>query len=304
METPQARNVAEVRRITWIGLIVNVLLSAAKLAAGIVGRSQVVVADAVHSLSDTMSDVAILVGIRYWSAPADEDHPYGHGRIETAVTVLIGLLLAGVAAGLIGNALLTLSRAHPSRTGIVAFWAALASVIIKEALYRWTARVGRRVNSPALVANAWHHRSDALSSIPAALAAGAAALSPQWGFLDHVGAVVVSVFIFRAAWDITRPAMNQLIDAGASAKDIEKIYRLAGAVDEVKEVHAVRTRHIGSGFQVDLHVLVDGTLTVQRGHQIAGTVKARLLKGADVVDVVVHIEPWGPDTSRGEPVAE
>jgi cation diffusion facilitator family transporter len=279
--------------VTLIGLVVNVALSALKLAAGMVGNSQAVVADAVHSLSDTVTDVAVLVGVKFWSKPPDECHPYGHRRIEFLVTIFIGLLLAVVALGLSYNALSTLHQAHSRPPGVIAFFAAALSIFVKEGLYRWTIAVGREIKSTALIANAWHHRSDGLSSIPAALAVAGAALVPGLTFLDHLGAIVVSMFILQAAWKIVRPSVEQLVDRGAPEEICRGIEQLARATPGVQEVHAIRTRHIGSGIEVDLHVLVDPALTVEEGHRISEEVKRRLIEYvSDVVDVVVHLEPY------------
>ena len=287
---------ASVQRVGWVGLAANIVLSGLKFVAGVLGHSQVVVADAVHSLSDGVTDVALLVGVRYWSKPPDEDHPHGHRRIETVITVVIALVLAGVGVGLAYRALATLRRPDAGPPGWIAFAAALVSVVSKEALYRWTAAVGRRVRSSAVVANAWHHRSDALSSIPAALAVAGAAISPAWSFLDHVGAVLVSLFILHAAWRIGWPALSQLVDTGASAEQRRRIEAVAQATDGVRAVHAVRTRYIGTGIQVDLHILVDPHLTVRRGHEISEDAKQRLLASDhDILDVVVHLEPYDGD---------
>jgi len=284
---------AQIRRVGWVGLVVNVVLSGLKLAAGILGRSQVVVADAVHSLSDGLTDVALLVGVRYWSKPADEEHPHGHQRIETVVTVVIALSLAGVAAVLAYRALATLRERHAGPPGWIAFAAAVLSIVTKEGLYRWTVAVGRRIRSSAVVANAWHHRSDALSSIPAALAVAGAALASSWWFLDHVGAVLVSMFILHAAWRIGWPALGQLVDTGASEKHRRQIEGLASGTEGVRAVHALRTRYIGSGMQVDLHILVDPGMTVRRGHDVSEAVKKRLLASDhNILDVIVHLEPY------------
>jgi thioredoxin type arsenate reductase len=282
---------AEARRITWLGLIVNLCLSALKLACGLLGGSRALVADAVHSLSDSTTDLAILIGVRYWFAPADEKHPHGHRRIETVVTVIIALALAGVAVGLVVAALRTHAEVH-SPPGWIALAAAVASIVIKEFVYRRTIAVGRRIHSSAVTANAWHHRSDALSSIPVAVAVLGAKINPEWAFLDHIGAVVVSVFILRAAWRIGRPALQQLVDAGAPEKVRREIERIATAVPEVCHIHAIRTRYIGSGVAVDLHVHADGDMTVRRGHDVSEEVKRRLLDhGPGLVDVIVHLEP-------------
>ena len=279
-----------------MGLAVNLLLSALKFAGGILGNSQAVVADAVHSLSDCVTDIVVLVGVQVWTKPPDELHPHGHRRFETLITAFIGLMLAAAAMGLGWRALGALHQGQPSQPGWIALLAAAVSLVSKEALYRWTAVTGKRVKSSALMANAWHHRSDALSSIPAFIAVGGALISPSWGFLDHIGAVVVSLFILAAAWEIMKPALAELSDTGASARVCEQLTELAKAVAGVMEVHALRTRYIGGGLQVDLHVLVDPQLTVQEGHAITGAVKAKLLEyGPDVVDVLVHLEPYGEE---------
>jgi cation diffusion facilitator family transporter len=292
--------VSEVRRVTLIGLVINVALSVLKFAAGILGNSQAVVADAVHSLSDTATDVAVLVGVKFWSKPPDECHPHGHRRIEFLVTIFIGLLLAAVAFGLSYNALSTLHEVQKGPPGFIAFFAAILSIFTKELLYRWTISVGREIKSPALIANAWHHRSDSLSSMPAAVAVAGAALVPGLAFLDRLGAIVVSMFILQAAWRIVRPSVEQLVDRGAPEEIRLGIEQLARATPGVQEVHAIRTRHIGSGIEVDLHVLVDPSLTVEEGHEISEEVKRRLIDYvSDVVDVVVHLEPYEEGGERG-----
>jgi len=295
-EAQRSGQARQVRRVTLWGLVVNVLLAAVKFLFGIVGASQALVADAVHSLSDLVTDVAIVVGAGFWSAPADAEHPYGHGRIETLITSAIGIVLGGVGVGLGYRAILTLPQWHESRPGWIAFAAACLSIVAKEVLYRWTADVGRRVKSSALVANAWHHRSDALSSVPVALAVLGTHVWPEWGFLDHVGAVIVSVLILHAAWEITWPALRELIDAGAKEHERQAILKLALDTEGVQSVHKLRTRSIGPGLQVDLHVLVEPELSVREGHAIAGVVKERLLnRGPNVIDVLVHVEPFDAD---------
>jgi cation diffusion facilitator family transporter len=176
--------------------------------------------------------------------------------------------------------------------GWVAFFAACASIAGKEWLYQWNVRVGRRIKSSALLANAWHHRSDALSSVPVAVGVLGARIWPAWGFLDLVATVIVSVLILYAAWEISAPAFRHLVDAGASRKERDRILDIALGTDGVSSIHALRTRYVGPGLQVDLHVLVDGNLSVRGGHDIASAVKRRLIEGGpDIVDVLVHIEP-------------
>ena len=282
----------QARRITWAALGLNLLLAGLKLAYGLAGASQALVADSVHSLSDSTTDLAILIGVRNWYAPADARHPHGHRRIETVITVVIALALAAVAAGLAFESLSTMRERNDAAPGWSALAAALASIVIKELMYRRTMKVGKRIKSPAIIANAWHQRSDALSSVPVALAVIGAKINPDWGFLDHVAAVIVSIFILRAAWRIGWPALQQLIDAGAPAEDLQRITDIALSVDPVCRVHAVRTRYVGSGLAVDLHVKVDGNITVRDGHDVAERVKQKLLaEGPNLVDVVVHLEP-------------
>jgi cation diffusion facilitator family transporter len=273
-------------------LIVNIALAALKFLAGLVGHSQAVVADSVHSLSDASTDVAVLIGARYWSAPADAGHPHGHRRIETLVTVSISVVLSVIAVGLAYNALLTMKYKHALPPGWIAFGAAALSIVVKELLYHWSVAAGTRIKSSAMVANAWHHRSDALSSVPAALAVVGARVHPAGAALDHAGAVVVSLIIFRAAWSIGWPAVRELVDASAPQEDRRRIAGVATATPGVKAVHAVRTRYVGSLLEVDLHIMVDGGMSVLDGHRVSEEVKQRLLsEGPDIADVVVHLEP-------------
>jgi len=287
----------EVRRVTLLGLGVNVGLAVLKFVFGFVGASQALVADGVHSLSDLSTDLAVLLGVRYWSEPADAEHPHGHGRIETLITSVIGILLAGAGIGLAYRAVATLHRHDTTMPpGWSAFATACASIAAKELLYRWTALVGKRVKSSAVIANAWHHRSDALSSVPVAVAVLATRIWPAWGFLDHVAAVIVSVLILHAAGGIVWPALRELIDAGAAKEEREAMLRLALGTKGVRAAHKLRTRFIGPGLQIDLHVLVEPELSVREGHAIAGVVKERLLEeGPNVVDVLVHVEPFDAD---------
>ncbi len=285
----------DVRRVTWAGFAANLGLFVLKLIGGLAGSSLAVVADAVHTLTDTATDMAILIGVRYWTKPPDAEHPHGHRRVETLVTIGIALILAAVSLGLIQHALLALRAGEISRPDWLAFGAALVSIVVKEGLYRWTHGVGERIGSTALLANAWHHRSDALSSAPVALAVAGAAISPRLWSLDLIGALVVAAFILYSAWGVARPALGQLIDTGAPPEDLERIRAIAMSTDKVRHVESIRTRYVGSGLQVDLHVHVDGAMNVRDGHAVTGVVKYRLLReGPGIVDVVVHLEPYVP----------
>ena len=288
-----------IRRVTFWGLAANLGLSAAKFVFGLVGGSQALVADAVHSLSDSVTDVAVLVGVAYWKAPADEQHPYGHARIETMITAMIGITLAAVGIGIGYHAIAGINEKDVTQPEWITLGVACLSIAVKEALYQWNIRVGRRVRSTALLANAWHHRSDALSSVPVAVAVLATRIWPSWRFLDQIGAVIVCVLIVHAAWKIGWPALRQLSDVGAAEEHRRVILQLAQQTQGVLAVHALRTRYLGPGLQVDLHVQVDPDLSVRQGHDIAGAVKRRLLTdGPDVVDVLVHLEPF-PESVGG-----
>jgi cation diffusion facilitator family transporter len=285
--------VQEVRRVTYWGLAVNLLLSGFKMFFGITASSQALVADSVHSLSDSATDVAVIVGARFWSAPADANHPHGHGRIETIITAIIGVALAGVGVGLGYKALASIPQGHATLPGWSAFAVACFSIVSKEWLYQWTVRAGQRVKSQAVIANAWHHRSDSMSSIPVAIAVLGTKIQPAWTFLDHIGAVIVSILIIQAAWRIVWPVLNQLTDAGVSEEERHRLHTLATSVAGVQDVHALRTRHLGSGLALDLHLMVDPELTVRQGHDLAGKVKEYLLReDEDVVDVLIHVEPF------------
>ena len=287
------QNEREVKRITWIGLAINLILAAIKFLVGYLGRSQAVIADAVHSLSDMVTDFAVLFGVKFWSAPPDEGHPYGHGRIESIITAAIGIVLAVVAVGITYNALTSIREKDLGQAGWVALTGPALSIVLKELLFRWTVTIGSRSKSSAVIANAWHHRSDALSSLPAFIAVAASALNPAWAFIDHIGALIVSLFILKVSWDIVRPALSELADSGASELERASIKEIASRVKGVKEVHAIRTRKLGPNLYVDLHILVDPEMSVRLGHDISEEVQKDLMaNGPGVVDVVAHIEPF------------
>jgi cation diffusion facilitator family transporter len=278
--------------VTWVGLWVNVFLAIIKFTAGIYGKSQALVADAIHSLTDLTTDIAVIAGSHYWSRPPDENHPYGHRRLETLVTVFIGVVLIAAAFGIGWKAISALREKHAVPPGWIAVFAALASIVCKESIYRWTAITGRRVKSPALAANAWHHRTDALSSIPVFIAVAGARVFPSWSFLDHVGAVIVSIFILHASIKIIWPGISELIDVGAPTETRKKIRDIALKNENVLQVHDIRTRYISTSIQVDLHIVVEGLITVRQGHDIADDVRARIIDAIqEVLDVIVHVDP-------------
>jgi len=291
-EQQQESRTTAVRRITFWGLAGNGVLFTIKLCIGLFAGSQVLIADAVHSLSDAFTDIAVIIGAGLWDRPPDACHPYGHRRIETVVTIVVGAVLAAAGIGIAAEGLNTLRAPVPTPPRLIALPTACLSIIMKEWLFRWTLSEGIRLKSSALKANAWHHRSDAFSSIPALIAIAVAYFIPGWALADKVGAVVVAAFILQAAFKIGWPAMRELIDAGAPVDVCRKLYAITERVEGVKTAHALRTRYVGSRLLVDLHVLVDGNISVYRGHAIAEEVTHRLkAEGPDIADVIVHVEP-------------
>ncbi|MFP4467269.1 MAG: cation diffusion facilitator family transporter [Candidatus Goldiibacteriota bacterium] len=292
MKETGKENLKPIRKITIAGMIGNIALGFIKITAGYFGKSQAVLADGVHSLSDLSTDIAVFIGADYWTAPPDSTHPHGHRRIETAISIFIGVILVIAAAGIGYNAVKSIIMKEGAAPDIIAFYAALISIILKEIIYRATIKIGRKINSSAVIANAWHHRTDSLSSIPAAAAVLAAILKPEWWFIDAAGAVLVTFFILRAAIKIILPAFNELTDKAAPRHIRGEIEDLCKSVQGVKNCHKCRTRKLGCGWEVDIHIQVEGKLSVTEGHEISGRVKHLLLeKGPDIVDVIIHIEP-------------
>lgn len=282
---------SEIRNVTYAGMAVNAAIAGLKLFGGILWNSQALIADAVHSVSDMLTDIAVIVGVKYWEAPADEEHPYGHGKIQALVTLFIGVMLAVVAYELGKDAIRSFIEGDKGRPGMIAFFVAVLSVVLKEWLYRWTSAVAKRVKSPALEANAWHHRSDALSSVPVAIAVSLSYFIPSLWWADAAGAMIVALFILHVVWEIIHPALQELTDAGIDDKSAA-VQKVAEGVAGVKEVHQCRARRYGSAFHADLHVMVDHSLSLVAAHELSHRVKdAILAAGLDVVDVIIHIEP-------------
>lgn len=281
----------KIRNITVVGLILNISLTVAKAVGGILFHSQSLVADAVHSCSDLVTDFAVLVGVKYWNAPPDECHPYGHGRIETIISAAIGVILVGVALGLLRDAVLTIKSGEYAVPGMAAFWIAVFSVFSKEILFRMTVAVARTCSSTALEANAAHHRSDALSSIPVALAVVISNIFPQFKYVDQIGAIIVSAFIIYSAWQIIKPAIDELCDAGDHNVG-EKIRDIAKKYPQITSIHLIRTRRVGKTTTGDLHIMVDPDMTVRESHHIAHLLKSEILsENGEIADITIHVEP-------------
>ncbi len=278
------------RRVTLVGVSVNFLLSVAQVIVGIVGHSQALIADGVHTLSDLVTDGMVLFALKHGAKGADHDHPYGHGRIETAVTMLLGLMLLAVAIGIAVRAGFRLADPIPAVIpSVITLWVAVATMLGKEGLYRYTMRTARRYGSNILRANAWHHRSDAISSL--IVFAGIAGSLLGFVYLDGVAAVAVAIMVAKVGIGLAWQALRELVDTGLTMEDLEPIRETILSVDGVETLHLLRTRRIGGQALVDVHIIVDDRLSVSEGHQIGETVRERLIKRVQpVADVMVHID--------------
>ncbi len=286
------------RRVTVIGAVVNLLLAIGKTIMGVLGNSQALVADGVHSFSDLVTDAMVLVASQHGSKAADEDHPYGHARIETAMTAGLGAILITVAAGNSIDAGERLFNPEERlRPGVLALVAAALSVFANEGLFRYTLRVARRVRSNLLKANAWHHRSDALSSIVVIVGVGGTMAGLD--YLDAIAAVGVALMVAKMGWDLAWNSLRELVDTSLDAKTVKAIRDELKQVDGVHSVHELRTRRMGPDALVDVHVLVDPELSVSEGHHVSETARSRLIRRfEEVQDVLVHIDPEDDETSR------
>lgn len=284
-------------RVTLYGAIANVLLCVAKLLAGVFGRSSAMIADGVHSLSDLITDFIVIVFVRISSKPQDRGHEYGHGKYETLATTVIGLMLLFVGAGIMWNSLsqilACINGEQLKSPGWIAFVAAIVSIVVKEVLFQYTQREGIRVKSQAVIANAWHHRSDAFSSIGTAIGIGGALLLGQhWTVLDPIAALIVSVLIIHAAVEQLRPSLGELVDNSLPEPVEEEIRRVILSCHDVSDPHNMCTRKIGNRSSVDVHVRMDGNMSLNEAHKRASEVenKIRQLLGKDTF-VMIHIEP-------------
>ncbi|TNG01647.1 MAG: cation transporter [Gammaproteobacteria bacterium] len=279
------------QRVTIIGAAVNLLLSVVKIVGGYFGQSAALLADGIHSLSDLISDAMVMFAIKHGSQPADEDHPYGHARIETAATAILGTLLALVAVGIAWDAIeRVMHRETLIVPGMIVILIALLSIISNEWLYHYTLRIARQVRSSLLEANAWHHRSDAVSSV--VVLVGVIGAIAGVLILDAVAAIIVALMILKIAWELISSSFKELVDTAVNEETLSDIRDVINKVDGVVNLHLLRTRQMGPSVLVDAHIQVNPRLSVSEGHQIADTVRARLLKQVDAVeDVTIHIDP-------------
>lgn len=287
----------KIYKVTLTGTAVNVLLVAFKFFAGIVGKSSAMIADAVHSLSDFLSDVIVLIFIKIAGKPRDKSHSYGHGKFETLATLIIGIFLGAAGIGLMINGIEDVIRSlhgeELPRPGMIALIIAFISIISKELLYRYTVMVGKSVDSQAVIANAWHHRSDAISSIGTLIGiAGAMFFGEKWRILDPAAAIIVSLLIIKSAYDIIKPAINELLEASLPQEQEKEILELVMSIPGIINVHNLRTRRIGNGIAVDFHAKMDGNLTLSEAHEKATEAeKAIKSKFGDNSIINIHMEP-------------
>ncbi len=288
---------------TVICLVGNTILSGLKLLAGIAGHSAAMVADALHSFSDSITDIILIIGFYFSAKPADRDHDYGHGKVETLITTFIGAVLFLVGIRILyggGKSIVeVLGGSTLRQPGIIALAAAFVSITVKEILYQYNVRVGEAIKSQALIANAWHHRTDALSSLAALFGIGGAILlGGRWRILDPVAAVLVSVFIMKVAVKILKGGLRELLETSLSEETKHRIKDIARTVPGARNPHNLKTRRIGASIAIDLHIEVDKTLDIVHAHEIASSVENELenVFGSDTY-ISVHIEPDTTESS-------
>ena len=287
----------EIYKVTFVGSAANVVLTVFKFVAGIVGHSAAMTADAVHSFSDLLTDAVVLFFVRISSKPEDRDHEYVHGKYETLATTIIGIALAAVSVSLGWKAVEALlfwySGGSLPAPGMLALWAAVVSIVLKELVYRYTVHRGHVLNSPAVEANAWHHRSDALSSLGTLVGIGGAILlGDRWTVLDPLAGFVVSLFILRVAWKLLKGSFNELLEASLPDEVEREILKVVNSFPDVSDPHHLRTRRIGSRYAIELHIRMDGTIPLADSHartcEIERALKARF---GERTHITLHVEP-------------
>lgn len=287
----------EIEHVTLVGSVVNLLLVGLKGVAGIAGNSAAMVSDAVHSLSDFVTDIVVLIFVRVSGRPQDENHDYGHGKYETLATLLIGLALASAAVGIVvsgaGKMAAWLKGEALPAPGKMALWAAVISIVVKELLYQYTRIRGRKLNSPALEANAWHHRSDALSSIGAAIGIGGAIfLGDRWTVLDPLASIVVGAMLVKVAWDLLGPSFGELTDSSLPVETEDRMLEIIRGIPGVEDPHNLRTRRVGNRIVAEVHIRLDGSITLAEAHEKATEVERRFkAQFGEQSHIIVHMEP-------------
>ena len=298
-----AERAAAASRSTWVSVVVNTVLSATQIVTGILSASTALIADGIHSLSDLVSDFVVLFAGHHSKKDADIDHPYGHQRFETAASLALGLILLAVGGAMLWSAVgklqspETIQQVHAS-----ALWVVGAALIIKESLFRYMLAAAKRVKSSMLVANAWHARSDAASSLVVGI--GIIGNLAGYPILDPIAALIVGFMVAKMGWEFGWDAMHDLMDRAVDEQEVEAIRRTLVDTPGVSGVHDVRTRKMGDMIVVDAHIEVDASITVEAGHDIAVEARQRVLKRHRVLNLMTHVDPWRrPDLDHPEPGA-
>ncbi|NLB63420.1 MAG: cation transporter [Fibrobacter sp.] len=286
----------QIRQVTWVGLFLNFILALLKFILGWLGNSKALLADSVHSLTDLSTDLIVIIGSHFWLKPPDDDHHYGHGKIESLVTITIGISLGLVAILMSLNAINALHKGQFIRPSWFVAVVALVSIVSKEILFRWTFKKSKILRSSALKANAWHHRSDAISSIPVLITILIAFIFPDWAFLDALGAIIVSLLIAKTSLEIIRPSFGEILDASAPPEVAEQIINIAENTRGVLNCHDLRTRYVAGCIQADLHIVLPSDMTIKEGHEISETVVKNILQHIpEISDILIHIDPFNPN---------
>jgi len=287
----------ELTKVTLVGSIGNLVLLTFKFVAGVLAGSAAMLADAVHSLSDFLTDLIVLIFVRVGAKPQDASHDYGHGKFETLATFFVSIALAAAAIGIIVSGSLKIARWLQGETlempGLLALWAALLSIVVKEVLYRYTVAKGKALESPAVVANAWHHRSDALSSIGAAIGIGGAILLGQrWAVLDPLASVVVGAMLVKVAWELLKVSTGELTDSSLPEDTEREIEEIIRSFPQVSEPHNLRTRRIGNRIAIEAHVRLDGKMPLDEAHAIVTEIEHKIkARFGPATLVTIHMEP-------------
>ena len=288
----------EIYKVTLVGSAGNAALLTFKFIAGVMGNSSAMIADAVHSLSDFVTDILVLVFVSISAKPQDTSHDYGHGKFETIASFLIGLALVAAATGIVVSGAMKLwawwGGAELESPGWIALWAAVLSIVIKELLYQYTARQGRKLDSQVMIANAWHHRSDALSSVGAAIGIGLALwLGRHWAVFDPLASVVVGLMLMKVAYELLKTSINELTESSLPADTEQEIEQIILSFGDVRQPHNLRTRRIGNRIAIEAHVRMDGRLPLETVHERATTIERKLKErfGSNT-HVTLHMEPF------------
>lgn len=287
----------KIYKVTFVGAVVNVLLSIAKLVAGLLGHSAAMLADAIHSVSDLATDLAVVVFVRIASKPRDEDHDFGHGKFETLSSIIVGIALIGIGFGILRYGFFEIVAIINGNSipepNMLAFWAAIVSIIVKEILFRYTIIRGKALSSPAVVANAWHHRSDAFSSIGTAIGIGGAILlGDNWRVLDPIAAIIVSIIVIKAGIEFVLPGVNELLEKSLPKDVEEEIIKIIQRNEKVCDPHNLRTRNIGTSYAIEVHIRLCGDMNVKEAHELTQNIESQIKERyGQRTHIIIHVEP-------------